>query len=310
MTDIAAEQHQRFLRTPPSDEQLHVVARYVGARGAVMRVRRLKGGIASAVHRVDYSDGTRVVVRRFNASLAWHDQKRVEREALLLDSLADTPVPAPRLLFADARGSETGDPLLVLSLLPGRVIDPPGDAAWARSLASALAIVHEQVPPFEAEPWVRFWEDHDLPSSLADVPRAAEVWSAIEGVRSALVGEPLVFAHNDFHPGNTLWSRGRVTGVVDWPLAGWGNASYDAAYCAFDAALSKGRLVGERVLRAYESVAGRGVHDGWRLVVATRALDELDDWVDAYVGIGTQVTVRQVRARFDAWVDDARRRVG
>jgi aminoglycoside phosphotransferase (APT) family kinase protein len=42
---------------------------------------------------------------------------------------------------------------------------------------------------------------------------------------------PAVFTHRDFHPGNVLWSRGRVTGVVDWPTASVGPAVVDVGHC-------------------------------------------------------------------------------
>lgn len=39
------------------------------------------------------------------------------------------------------------------------------------------------------------------------------------------------FIHRDFHPGNVLWRRGRVTGVVDWQAASIGPAWADVAHC-------------------------------------------------------------------------------
>jgi aminoglycoside phosphotransferase (APT) family kinase protein len=313
VTERAAEQHQQFLATPPSDEQLAVIVREVapGAGVRVDAVRPLTGGIASAVHRVDLSTGVSFVVRRFNAALPWHSDERVSREASLLGSLAATPVVAPEVLFADVDGSATGCPMLVLSLLPGASIDPPGDEAWATELASTLAVVHAQDAPFDAEPWLTFWVARDeIVPELAGFELSGPLWDAIVAVRDEIVDDRRTLAHHDFHPGNTLWSAGRVTGVVDWPLAGRGYAAYDAVYCAFDISLSKGMAAGERFLRAYEAVAGETMHDGWRAVVATRALDELDDWLAAYVGVGTALTVEELRANFRTWVDDALKRLG
>lgn len=313
MSARAEDQHQQFLATPPSEEQLAVVVREIvpGSRGpSVDAVRALPGGIASAVHRVDLSTGLSFVVRRFNAELPWHSNERVAREATLLAALAPTPVAAPEVLFADTDGSATGCPMLVLSLLPGASIDPPGDEAWATTLASALALVHAQAPPFDAEGWLTFWvERDDLVPELAGHELSEPLWDAIVGVRGEIVDDRRTLAHHDFHPGNTLWSDGRVTGIVDWPLAGRGYAAYDAVYCAFDISLSKGLATGERFLRAYEAVTGSSLHDGWRAVVATRALDELDDWLAAYVGVGTALTLEELRTNFRAWVDDAIRRL-
>ncbi|HVM10812.1 MAG TPA: aminoglycoside phosphotransferase family protein [Acidimicrobiales bacterium] len=311
MTERREDQHQRFLETPPSATELAAVVSAIAPGARVRSVTRLPGGIASAVHRVDLErPDSSVVVRRFNDALPWHRAERVKREATLLGALEATPVPAPSVLLADADGSATGCPMLVLSLLPGRSIDPPGDDAWAEELATTLATIHDQSPPFDAEDWITFWRSADaLPDELGAHPRAQQVWSALVHVRDELIDERWTLAHHDFHPGNTLWSDGHgrptVSGVVDWPLAGGGYAAYDAVYCAFDTSLSKGPAAGERFLRAYESIVGRTLHPGWRLVVATRALDELDDWLDAYLGVGTALSLGELHANFDAWLDAA-----
>ena len=312
MTDRQGDQHQQFLDTPPSEDELAVIVRTIaGPAGArVDGVRALTGGIASAVHRVDLSIGSSVVVRRFNVALPWHSNAMVAREAELLSFLASTPVPAPDVLFADPDGSATGCPMLVLSLLPGTSIDPPGTEAWAAELAGSLALVHDQETTFDADRWLTFWADRDeIVPELAGHELSAPLWDAIVAARGELVDDRRTLAHHDFHPGNTLWTDGRVTGIVDWPLGGRGYAAYDAAYCAFDISLSKGLETGERFLRAYESVAGCTVHDGWRAVVATRALDELDDWLAAYTGVGSALTLDELRANFRAWVGDALRRL-
>lgn len=39
------------------------------------------------------------------------------------------------------------------------------------------------------------------------------------------------FVHRDFHPGNVLWNRGRITGVVDWESGCIGPPSIDISHC-------------------------------------------------------------------------------
>ena len=40
-----------------------------------------------------------------------------------------------------------------------------------------------------------------------------------------------VFIHRDFYPGNVLWNRRHVSGVVDWEAASIGPRSVDVAHC-------------------------------------------------------------------------------
>ena len=39
------------------------------------------------------------------------------------------------------------------------------------------------------------------------------------------------FIHRDFHPGNVLWKRRRLTGIVDWQAASIGPRSVDIGHC-------------------------------------------------------------------------------
>jgi len=39
------------------------------------------------------------------------------------------------------------------------------------------------------------------------------------------------FIHRDYHPMNVRWSRGRLSGVVDWTNASVGPTGKDVAWC-------------------------------------------------------------------------------
>jgi aminoglycoside phosphotransferase (APT) family kinase protein len=39
------------------------------------------------------------------------------------------------------------------------------------------------------------------------------------------------FIHRDYHPMNVRWSRGRLSGVVDWTNASVGPTGNDVAWC-------------------------------------------------------------------------------
>ena len=45
---------------------------------------------------------------------------------------------------------------------------------------------------------------------------SARVWPTV-------ARRPATLLHDDYHPGNVLWSRGRLTSVVDWTGAGFGD---------------------------------------------------------------------------------------
>jgi homoserine kinase type II len=50
---------------------------------------------------------------------------------------------------------------------------------------------------------------------------------------------PRVFCHGDFHPGNVLWGKQKIAGVIDWEFSGFDFLLYDAA-CVFGCIASEG----------------------------------------------------------------------
>ena len=65
-----------------------------------------------------------------------------------------------------------------------------------------------------------------------------------------------VFTHGDFHPGNVLWHRGRISGVVDWSAAGLDARWSELAYCRADVCLLLGPDVADGLADAYSDIVG------------------------------------------------------
>ena len=59
-----------------------------------------------------------------------------------------------------------------------------------------------------------------------------ELWErAVELFRSPIPPADVGFIHRDFNPGNILWVRRELTGIVDWQAACVGPRSIDPAHC-------------------------------------------------------------------------------
>ena len=134
----------------------------------------------------------------------------------------------PRLLGQDAQHE-------YLTYLPGApVLRPWPDAergrgeAWLTDLGGWLRAYHDAVRGFKVE-------------------NAAFIWGPDEPSEGMLV------THGDLGPWNCLHRDGRLTGVIDWDLARYGDPLDDVAELAFEAVPLHGRLsetVGEEVKKA------------------------------------------------------------
>jgi aminoglycoside phosphotransferase (APT) family kinase protein len=231
------------------------VAKAAGAR--VVRARRLAGGTSSIVQGLDLDDGRRLVLRRHDKP-EWlaKEPDVAEREAANLERLASDDVPAPRLVAVDV-----GRAWVLMTRLEGRVVLRPEDrAAWLAGLEALLPVIHA-VDRAGMRPFRMYNAAQAVPSWSA---RPA-LWEAAIDAVQRLPHDPTVFVHRDFHPGNVLWSDGRVSGVVDWIEASAGPPGIDTGHCRVNIA----RLAGVAVARSF----GGPDHDPvWDLASAVDAL--------------------------------------
>lgn len=185
---------------------------------AVLRSRPLSGGIAAAVEAVDVRDGSgrlsRLVLKVYLPDPTEPDQPAREARSLRIARRGGLPVPG--VVALDAGGAETGEPALLLTRLPGRHrLRPRGDwRPFVTTLLQLLCRVHEVAAAGEGLP--------------AYEPYLAARVRELAG--EAPPGGPRVFMHRDFHQANVLWSRGRVTGIVDWVHGCVGPAWADLAH--------------------------------------------------------------------------------
>ncbi len=274
---------------PPADTALRWVEECLGKGSEVRMVRPLPGGFAHANHAllVESRSGSahRLVLRRWTARGPEDARRRYdaaafspEREIAALALLAGCEIPTPALVAADPAGAYCDVPALLITRLPGHPPRPSPDdlPEYLIQLAAALLPVHalsgaSTMPPY-------------IPHNRLDVrvpPRHAlrpELWERAYDVASRPAPEaPARFIHRDYHADNTLWSYGRLTGVVDWSDASSGPVAVDVARMRRGLALRYGPQVADRFLSAFDQVSGGHLHDPYWDVRALLDLLPEDD---------------------------------
>lgn len=224
----------------------------------------------------------RLVLRRW-ARPGWerHDPDyTAERECRVLGLLRGSQVPVPRLVAADPAGQACDVPALLLTLLPGR---PPAGIqveSLCRQLAETLAQIHAVEVPAESrfEPY-RLYYDRAHASPARWMPATSTWTRATAAVREPPAPATATLIHRDYHPENTLWSGGRLSGVVDWTQASWGPPGLDVGHMRWNLVLDHGRRVADRYLACYREITGRALADQpyWDLVSLLDLLLDGDD---------------------------------
>lgn len=234
-------------------------------RGArVVGWRRLVGGITSSVHRLTVARGggrTTVVLRRWGpGAYGGHAARAVASETAALTALERGEVPAPRLIGATTDAADAG-PAVLMTRVPGQVHLMPRDRdAWLRQMAHTLVRIHAldiAAKPFES------WLDRGRLAPPPDASRP-EIWKQA----FALVADDrrptrTCFIHRDYQHFNLLWSRERLTGVIDWVEASVGPPDIDVGHCRLNLAILFSADVAERFRQMYEAEAGRQVDPWW-----------------------------------------------
>ena len=238
----------------------------VGPGSRFLAARRLRPGSWHVNHAVDVADGggrvRRLVLRRW-ARPGWEADDAdytVDREARVLALLAATPVPVPEVVAADPVGSRCDVPAILLTRLPGHPPRPAdtGARGFCRQLAQTLALIHDAGNGARPLPVpYRLYYDR----ARADPARwmsGSPTWArAVAAVREPSPPAAMTLIHRDYHPENTLWSRGRLVGVVDWTQASWGPPELDVAHMRWNLAGDHGQQVADQFLACYRAITGR-----------------------------------------------------
>jgi aminoglycoside phosphotransferase (APT) family kinase protein len=182
------------------------------------------------------------------------------REAHILELLAESDVPVPRVVAIDRNGALTGWPALLMTHMPGRRrMRPHQPGPWLAELKHLAERIHRLAVPHDALPRYRPWGLDD-PLPVPGWWTNREVWlRAVEIFHGPMPDEPQTFIHRDFHPGNVLWTGERPSAIVDWLHGCLGPASVDYAHCRLNIHLDLGEEIGRRWPE---------VHQFWEIVDA------------------------------------------
>ena len=243
------------------------VERTLGRGARVVATRLLTGGLTSLVHELTVERmgrRSRYVLRTWPADNVHKDWivRTVAAEAAVLSALERSDVPAPKLI-ASTVDDTAGGPALLMTRVPGRLIlMPPDREHWLRQMAQTLARIHELEPTgagFES------WLDAGSLTPPADASRS-DIWReafALVAIQPKSIRT--CFIHRDYQHFNLLWSRDRLTGVVDWGGACVGPPGIDVGHCRLNLTLLFSADVAERFRELYQAESGRAVDPYWDL---------------------------------------------
>ncbi|EME18546.1 hypothetical protein G419_16725 [Rhodococcus triatomae BKS 15-14] len=208
---------------------------------------RIGLGQSNLTYLVTDGEGSRWVLRRPPLGHLLASAHDVAREARIMAALADTDVPAPRILGVAQDPAVSEVPLVLMEHIDGQVVDtmeiaesltPQRRREIAESLPRTLAKIHavdlDEVglsdlashKPYAARQlkrWAGQWEQ----SKTRELPELDDLTRRL--VAAVPEQTELSLVHGDFHLRNVIVSRdtGVVIGALDWELSTLGDPLAD-----------------------------------------------------------------------------------
>ncbi len=255
-----------------------------GGAVEITDLRRLPGGAIQENWLLDISvadgewAGDHELVLRLDAASSVAASHGRGEEFLLLKEAYRAGVTVPTPCLSGGGDAILGRPFYVMHRVPGeaaghRLVKQGPMEALVRELGRELARIHSITPPNGALSFLAVADASPALDAVARYrrylddlgnPRPALEW----GLRWLQLKAPgkseIVLCHRDFRTGNYMVEDGRLTGILDWEFAGWGEPEEDIAwFCAkcwrfgavdFDAG---GIATRETFTEAYEEASGR-----------------------------------------------------
>lgn len=315
MNDENAHREASERNDLPARETMRALLDVISPGSSLSAIRPLAGSYSNSTHLVEAlaAGGSQInfVVRRYvHGDRA--EKSRVEFRTLAF--LQNHSVPAPAPLYLDEDGAVLGSPGIVTSYVPGKQLmlpaeHPAGPLDWACSLATMLTKIHS-IPCDNARSFLLdanseatwFLRSGVVPDYMNAHPDGAMIWRAVHDLLPDIQQVEPALVHLDYWRGNVLWDQGRITAVVDWEEAAYGDPGIDVAYCCMEMIIMGMIEESEAFLSVYEAEMGQPVVNlgFWELAAAARPMTDIAGWI----------TEPSKEKRFRQFIADAKRRLG
>lgn len=215
-----------------------------------LRLTRIRGGQSNPTFFVDYDDCS-LVLRKQPPGDLLPSAHAIDREYRVMQALAGTDVPVPRMILFHAGREIVGTPFYLMERLAGRVFSsyalpdskPEERRAMYYAMADTMARLHRVdvtavgLSDFgrpgnyfarQIARWSRQWEE----ARTLDNPWLDRLIEWLPAHIPAV--EATTLCHGDFRMGNLMFhpTKPRVVAVFDWELSTLGSPLADVAFNA------------------------------------------------------------------------------
>ena len=239
------------------------IIKHIEPDGEIKSVTTLNLGFHNRSYHLETASAAYVVKTYTNYS----DETfvRANKEHKVLQYVRSQGIACPEPLYFEKDDTV----ILVTKVIPGeQIMAHPENPLWAEKaefLAEQLAIVHK-LPvsddlktelPDATKAVTHFLDDGTVPDYMQAYPDGESIWSLVnEHISKTKPFDP-VLVHGDYWSGNMLWVDNKLTGLLDWEMAAYGDGGFDVAYCRMEMIIDAMYDAADLFLKTYEEKIGQ-----------------------------------------------------
>jgi aminoglycoside phosphotransferase (APT) family kinase protein len=280
-------------RTPPSSQKAQNLLDRFAPGTTVTAIHPLVGSYSNLTHLVEACDDHGHIKEFVVRSYIYGKRAvkaRVEFNALKY--LKQAGVPAPKPIYLDVEGQILGSPGIVMSYVPGVLIEDPSqhpvsNLTWSNELGMTLAKIHSVDCSSHQDIFLNaddeatwFLRGDQIPDYMRKHILGITVWKTIKEYRQYLRPVDPTLVHIDYWRGNVIWQDGRISAVVDWEEAGYGDPAIDVGYCLMELVIMGMTTEAATFLKKYQALRGpvRNLFF-WALAATARPMYSMESWI-------------------------------
>ena len=242
--------------------------------------RILEGGVSSEVFLivVESKKGEEKIVLRTEGGQP--AENSIKTEYLLLEKLHQTKVPCAKPIHLDHSKEILDKDFMLMTYLEGTIEIPKiKNFGFLNKMVGILKNIHNVDTKILPTLPCRFDPTYDLFEFLPNARIIKELKAILKGYDTSYSGKP-VLLHGDFWPGNILWTKDEISGVLDWEYAAIGDPVSDLAVASLELKYDYGKRGVDRFLDLYSKnfSIDQSRLSLWLIYVSASTLFFIDEW--------------------------------
>ena len=242
--------------------------------------RILEGGVSSEVFliTVESKKGEEKIVLRTEGGPP--AENSIKTEYLLLEKLHQTKVPCAKPIHLDNSKEILDKDFMLMTYLEGTIEIPKiKNFGFLNKMVGILKNIHNVDTKILPTLPCRFDPTYDLFEFLPNARINKELKAILKGYDTSYSGKP-VLLHGDFWPGNILWTKDEISGVLDWEYAAIGDPVSDLAVASLELKYDYGKRGVDRFLDLYSKnfSIDQSRFSLWLIYVSASTLFFIDEW--------------------------------